>query len=392
MSNFKNFTLNSFEDYYGKPSETPKMEEEKLEVTNVNASSSKKVHKSKKSTSKDDQKNVFRNSMTGIAQILPTKPVKIIEQNIDFANPKSFDLLQSTHTICFNKRINTTNTKLNVETHTSSDIDNDILHVGAPTDLGGNSNDEAETRQLRKFRWSNNKEKSLCEKLTVIYWALLLHTTKRASKRRPILCHQMIAEFFNRVYKEKSRVPITSRYIRDNLVAWVTQGKELHEKGWVGDAKTSDLQEQFNIATVKLYESAEDGRLSIGKDKPFREEITGSDSLVRAEEDSTAVTNENGHISSEKNLKKDRRESIRNQILTLDVNDEDFFQNVMKVLSAIDEPELRQYVIVISELVTMEMDDGKTVREKLRDVELNINRLQVDIKEIKEMLVTLINK
>ena len=40
----------------------------------------------------------------------------------------------------------------------------------------------------------------------------------------------------------------------------------------------------------------------------------------------------------------------------------------------------------------MEMDDGKTVREKLRDVELNINRLQVDIKEIKEMLVTLINK
>lgn len=120
--------------------------------------------------------------------------------------------------------------------------------------------------------------------------------------------------------------------------------------------------------------------------------IPGSDSLVRAEEDSTAVTNENGHISSEKNLKKDRRESIRNQILTLDVNDEDFFQNVMKVLSAIDEPELRQYVIVISELVTMEMDDGKTVREKLRDVELNINRLQVDIKEIKEMLVTLINK
>lgn len=91
-------------------------------------------------------------------------------------------------------------------------------------------------------------------------------------------------------------------------------------------------------------------------------------------------------------MKKDRRESIRNQILTLDVNDEDFFQNVMKVLSAIDEPELRQYVIVISELVTMEMDDGKTVREKLRDVELNINRLQVDIKEIKEMLVTLINK
>ncbi|CAI4629596.1 ADM_collapsed_G0036910.mRNA.1.CDS.1 [Saccharomyces cerevisiae] len=287
-------------NYYGKPSETPKMEEEKLEVTNVNASSSKKVHKSKKSTSKYDQKNVFRNSMTGIAQILPTKPVKIIEQNIDFANPKSFDLLQSTHTICFNKRINTTNTKLNVETHTSSDIDNDILHVGAPTDLGGNS--------------------------------------------------------------------------------------------WVGDAKTGDLQEQFNIATVKLYESAEDGRLSIGKDKPFREENTGSDSLVRAEEDSTAVTNENGHISSEKNLKKDRRESIRNQILTLDLNDEDFFQNVMKVLSAIDEPELRQYVIVISELVTMEMDDGKTVREKLRDVELNINRLQVDIKEIKEMLVTLINK
>lgn len=48
MSNFKNFTLNSFEDYYGKPSETPKMEEEKLEVTNVNASSSKKYIKAKR--------------------------------------------------------------------------------------------------------------------------------------------------------------------------------------------------------------------------------------------------------------------------------------------------------------------------------------------------------
>lgn len=392
MSNFKNFTLNSFEDYYGKASETSKMEEEKLEASNVNVPISKKVHKSKKNTSKYDQKNVFRNSMTGIAQILPTKPVKIIEQNIDFANSRSFDLLQSTHTICFNKKIGATNSKLNVETQTSSDIDNDILHVGAPTDLGGNSNDEAETRQLRKFRWSNNKEKCLCEKLTVIYWALLLNTTKRASKRRPILCHQMIAEFFNRVYKEKSRVPITSRYIRDNLVTWVTQGKELHEKGWVGDAKTGDLQEQFNIATIKLYENTEDGRLVMGKDKVFREENAGSDSLVRVEEDSASITDENSQVALEKNLKEDRRESIRNQILGVDVNEEDFFQNIMKILSAIDEPELRQYVVMISELVSMEVDDGKTVREKLRDVEMSINRLQVDIKEIKEILVTLVNK
>lgn len=89
MSNFKNFTLNSFEDYYGKASETPKMEDEKSEATNVSASSSKKVYKSKKNTTRYDQKNVFRNSTTGLAQTLPTKPVKIIEQSIDFANPKS---------------------------------------------------------------------------------------------------------------------------------------------------------------------------------------------------------------------------------------------------------------------------------------------------------------
>ena len=174
MSNFKNFTLNSFEDYYGKASEPSRMEEEKLEATNLNVSSLKKVHKGKKNASKYDQKNVFRNSMTGVVQAAPLKPIKIIEQNIEFANPKSFDLLQSTHTICFSKKNGTTDTKLNMEAQTSSDIDNDLLHVGAPTDLGGNSNDEAETRQLRKFRWSNNKDKCLCEKLTVIYWALLL--------------------------------------------------------------------------------------------------------------------------------------------------------------------------------------------------------------------------
>lgn len=40
----------------------------------------------------------------------------------------------------------------------------------------------------------------------------------------------------------------------------------------------------------------------------------------------------------------------------------------------------------------MEIDDGKTVREKLRDVEMSINRLQVDIREIKEMLIALANK
>ncbi|CAI4045957.1 Srl2p SKDI_12G1320 [Saccharomyces kudriavzevii IFO 1802] len=390
MSNFKNFTLNSFEDFYGKASETPKIEEEKLEAMNTNASSLKKVHKNKKVISKYDQKNVFRNSMTALAQVPPSKSVKIIEQNIEFSNPKSFDLLQATHTICFNKKNGTKDTKINMEAQTSSDIDNDMLYVEAPADLGGNSNDEAETRQLRKFRWSNNKEKCLCEKLTVIYWALLLNTTKRASKRRPILCHQVIAEFFNRVYKEKSRVPITSRYIRDNLVAWVTQGKELHEKGWIGDTKTSDLQEQFNIATVKLYESTENGRIIMGKDKVFREENAGSDGLVQ--EESASVTDENGQVALEKNLKEDRRESIRNQILALDLGDEDFFQNTMKNLSAIDEPELRQYGVIISELVSMEIDDGKTVREKLRDVEMSINRLQLDIKEIKELLITLMNK
>ncbi|CAI4035015.1 hypothetical protein SMKI_12G1530 [Saccharomyces mikatae IFO 1815] len=392
MSNFKNFTLNSFEDYYGKASETPKMEDEKSEATNVSASSSKKVYKSKKNTTRYDQKNVFRNSTTGLAQTLPTKPVKIIEQSIDFANPKSFDLLQSTHTICFNRKNGTTDTKLNMEAQTSSDIDNDMLHVGAPSDLGGNSNDEAETRQLRKFRWSNNKEKCICEKLTVIYWALLLNTTKRASKRRPILCHQVIAEFFNRVYKEKSRVPITSRYIRDNLVTWVTQGKELHEKGWEGDSKTGDLQEQFNIAIIKLYDSAEDGRLIMAKDRVFREENSRSNSSVRAEEDFTSTTDENDQVALQRNLKEDRRESIRNHILALDLNDEDFLHNIMKILSSIDEPELRQYVVIISELVSMEIDDGKTVREKLRDVEMSINRLQVDIKEIKEMLIMLAKK
>ncbi|EJS42797.1 srl2p [Saccharomyces arboricola H-6] len=392
MSNFKNFTLNSFEDYYGKASDTPKMDEEKLEATNINVSSSKKVHKSKKNTSKYDQKNVFRNSMTGLVQIPPSKPVKIIEQNIEFANPKTFDLLQSTHTIYFNKKNGTSDTKSNMEAQTSSDVDNDMLHVGAQTDLGGNSNDEAETKQLRKFRWSNNKEKCLCEKLTVIYWALLLDTTKRATKRRPILCHQVIAEFFNRVYKEKSRVPITPRYIRDNLVTWVTQGKELREKSWVGDAKSGDLQEQFNLATVRLYENAEDGQLNMGKDKVSREENTGNDRLVRTEEEHTYVTDENGHVTTGKNLKEDRKGLIRSQILALDLNDDEFFQNIMKILSAVDEPELRQYVVMISELVNMEIDDGKTVREKLRDVERSIHRLQVDMKEIKDMLIALTNK
>ncbi|CAI4047405.1 hypothetical protein SUVZ_12G1360 [Saccharomyces uvarum] len=392
MSNFKNFTLNSFEDYYGKAPESSRMEEEKLEATNLNVSSLKKVHKGKKNASKYDQKNVFRNSMTGVLQAAPLKPIKIIEQNIEFANPKSFDLLQSTHTICFGKKNGTTDTKLNMEAQTSSDIDNDLLHVGAPTDLGGNSNDEAETRQLRKFRWSNNKDKCLCEKLTVIYWALLLNTTKRASKRRPILCHQVIAEFFNRVYKEKSRVPITSRYIRDNLVTWIAQGKELHEKGWIDITKTGDLQEQFNFATIKLYESAEDGRFIASKDKTSRGENTVNDGSIQPEEESADTTDETGPVTTGKSTKEDRRELIRNQILALDLNDEDFFQNVMKTLSSIDEPELRQYVTIISELVNMEIDDGKTVREKLRDVEMSINRLQVDIREIKEMLTALANK
>ncbi|KOG97794.1 Srl2p [Saccharomyces eubayanus] len=392
MSNFKNFTLNSFEDYYGKTPEPSRMEEEKLEATNLNVSSLKKVHKGKKNTSKYDQKNIFRNSMTGVVQAAPLKPIKIIEQNIEFANPKSFDLLQSTHTICFSKKNGTADTKLNMEAQTSSDIDNDLLHVGAPTDLGGNSNDEAETRQLRKFRWSNNKDKCFCEKLTVIYWALLLNTTKRASKRRPILCHQVIAEFFNRVYKEKSRVPITSRYIRDNLVTWMAQGKELHEKGWINSAKTGDLQEQFNFATVKLYESAEDGRFIASKDKTSTEENAVNDSAVQPEEESADTTDEVGPVTTGKSMKEDRRELIRNQILALDLNDEDFFQNVMKTLSSIDEPELRQYVTIVLELVNMEIDDGKTVREKLRDVEMSINRLQVDITEIKEMLTALANR
>ncbi|EHN01254.1 Srl2p [Saccharomyces cerevisiae x Saccharomyces kudriavzevii VIN7] len=267
-----------------------------------------------------------------------------------------------------------------------------MLHVGGSTDLGGNSNDDAETKQLRKFRWSNNEEKSLCEKLTVIYWALLLNTTKRASKRRPILCHQVIAEFFNKVYKEKSRVPITSRYIRDNLVNWVMQGKELNEKGWIADVKSGDLQEQFNLATIKLYESAESRRIIMGKDKGPRKESIGNDGSIRAQEESCYVTGKKSQVPIENNWKEDHRESIRNQILALNLNDEDFFQNTINILSSIDEPELRQHVVMILELVNMEIDDGKTVREKLRDVELSINRLQVDMKEIKEMLHTLSNK
>ncbi|CAI4045996.1 hypothetical protein SKDZ_12G1320 [Saccharomyces kudriavzevii ZP591] len=392
MSNFKNFTLNSFEDHYGKAPEIPKIEEEKLEAINTNASSLKKIHKSKRGTSKYDQKNVFRNSVTALAQVRPPKSVKIIEQNIEFANPRSFDLLHSTNTICFNKKSGTADIKSSVESQNSSDVDNDMLHVGGSTDLGGNSNDDAETKQLRKFRWSNNEEKSLCEKLTVIYWALLLNTTKRASKRRPILCHQVIAEFFNKVYKEKSRVPITSRYIRDNLVNWVMQGKELNEKGWIADVKSGDLQEQFNLATIKLYESAESRRIIMGKDKGPRKESIGNDGSIRAQEESCYVTGKKSQVPIENNWKEDHRESIRNQILALNLNDEDFFQNTINILSSIDEPELRQHVVMILELVNMEIDDGKTVREKLRDVELSINRLQVDMKEIKEMLHTLSNK
>ena len=171
---------------------------------------------------------------------------------------------------------------------------------------------------------------------------------------------RVIAEFFNRVYKEKSRVPITSRYIRDNLVTWIAQGKELHEKGWIDIAKTGDLQEQFNFATIKLYESAEDGRFIASKDKTSREENTVNDGSIQPEEESADTTDETGPVTTGKSTKEDRRELIRNQILALDLNDEDFFQNVMKTLSSIDEPKLRQYVTIISELVNMEIDDGKT--------------------------------
>ncbi|AJV55584.1 Srl2p [Saccharomyces cerevisiae YJM1342] len=392
MSNFKNFTLNSFEEYYGKPSEIPKMEEEKLEVTNMNASSSKKVHKSKKSTSKYDQKNMFRDSIAGIPQILPTKPVKIIAESIDFANPNSFNLLQSRNSICFNKKAASTNSKLNLEGQTSSDINNNTLHARVPIDLGSDSNEEAEIRQLRKFRWSNNKKKCLCEKLTVVYWALLMNTTKRVGKRRPILCHQLIAEFFNRVYKDKSRVPITSRYIRDNLIIWVTHGKELYERGHVCDAKIDNLQKQFDIATIELYSSVQNESHITRKEKLLQGEATVGDSMIRTEELSTRVTEEYSQISLEMNLKEDRKESIRNQILDLDLKDEGFFHNVMKILSAIDEPKLRQYVTRISELVDMQMDDGKTIREKLHEVEICIRNMHVDIEEIKDMLVTLLGR
>ena len=392
MFNFQNFTLNSFEDCYGKASETSRMEEEKLESNNLNASSLKKVNKSKKSASRYDQKNVFRNSMTGVIQVTPLKPTKVIEQNIDFAKPKSFGLLQSTHTICFSKKNASVDMKLNTGAQNPNDINNDLLRGGALTDLRANSNDEAETRQLRKFRWSNNKDKCFCEKLTVIYWALLLDTTKRANKRRPILCHQVIAEFFNRVYKEKLRVPITSRYIRDNLVTWTTQGKELHEKGWIDIAKTGDFQEQFSFATIKLYESAECGRFIASKDKVSKDGNTEKYCSFQPEEESIDTTDETGPVTTWKSTKEDRRELIRNQILVLDLHDEDFFENVMRILSSIDEPELRQYVTIILELVNMEIDDGKTVREKLRDVEMTINKLQVDIREMKEILTVLANK